>query len=62
MLRGCLAQIITWGLIGAVVLWFFRNPESVAGLISAAVGLVMSGGDAIGRFASALTPTLSNLF
>lgn len=62
MLRGCLAQIITWGLIGAVVLWFFRNPESVAGLISAAVGLVMSGGDALGRFASALTPTISNLF
>ena len=62
MLRGCLAQIITWGLIGAVALWFFRNPESVAGLISAAVGLVMSGGDALGRFASALTPTLSNLF
>lgn len=62
MFRGCLAQIITWGLIGAVVLWFFRNPESVAGLISAAVGLVMSGGDALGRFASALTPTLSNLF
>lgn len=62
MLRGCLAQIITWGLIGAVVLWFFRNPESVAGLISAAVGLVMSGGDALGRFASALTPTINGLF
>ncbi|MBR8745323.1 hypothetical protein [Nocardiopsis sp. MG754419] len=62
MLRGCLAQIITWGLIGALVLWFFTNPESVAGLISAAVGLVTGGADALGRFATALTPTISNLF
>lgn len=62
MFRGCLAQIITWGAIGAVLLWFFRNPESVAGLISAAVGLVISGGDALGRFASALTPTINGLF
>ncbi|MBB5495810.1 hypothetical protein [Nocardiopsis metallicus] len=62
MLRGCLAQIITWGLIGAVVLWFFRAPESVAGLITGAVGLVVSGADALGAFASALTPTLTNLF
>lgn len=62
MLRGCLSQIITWGAIGAVVLWFFRNPESVAGLITSAVGLVISGGDALGRFANALTPTLSGLF
>lgn len=62
MLRGCLAQIITWGAIGAVVLWFFRAPESVAGLITGAVGLVTGGADALGRFATALTPTISNLF
>ena len=62
MLRGCLSQIITWGLILALVLWFFRNPESVAGLINSAFGLVGSGADALGRFATALAPTISGLF
>lgn len=62
MLRGCLAQIITWGLIGAFILWFFRNPESIAGLIGSAVGLVTGGADALGRFATAMTPVLNGLF
>lgn len=62
MMRGCLSQIITYGLIGAVVLWFLRNPESVAGLINSAASLVTSGGDALGRFATALTPTIDGLF
>nr|WP_012954651.1 hypothetical protein [Nocardiopsis sp. 90127]ABD48727.1 pSQ10.4c [Nocardiopsis sp. 90127] len=62
MIRGCLSQLITWGLILAVALWVLRHPESVAALISGAVGLVVSGADAIGGLVNALTPTLNNLF
>ncbi|MFD3685414.1 hypothetical protein ACFWTE_11415 [Nocardiopsis sp. NPDC058631] len=62
MIRGCLSQLIPVFVIGALVMWFFRAPESVAGLITGAVGLVTGGADAIGRFATALTPTLNSLF
>lgn len=49
-------------IILALILWFLRSPESVAGLITAGINLVGSGADSLGRFVSALTPTISNLF
>ncbi|MFJ6022937.1 hypothetical protein ACIQFP_26635 [Nocardiopsis alba] len=61
MIRGCLMQIVTWGIILAVVLWFFRNPESVAGLIVGFADLASGAGDALGRFATALQPLMSGL-
>ncbi|WP_174548162.1 hypothetical protein [Nocardiopsis dassonvillei] len=48
MIRGCLAQIITWGLIGTVVLWVLGNPESVAALVGTGIGLVVTAGESIG--------------
>lgn len=62
MLQGCLARIIPIALILGVILWFLRSPESVAGLITAGITLVGNGADSFGRFVSALTPTISNLF
>lgn len=61
MIRGCLTQIITWGLIGALVLWVLRHPESVAALVGAGIGLVVDGGDAIGALMSALTGEIDGL-
>lgn len=62
MFQGCLARIIPIAVILALVLWFLQAPESVAGLITAAVGLVESGADSFGRFMAALIPTFENLF
>ena len=61
MIRGCLAQIISIAIIAALVLWFFRAPESVAGLIIGFFGLVTGGADALGRFASSLAPLFDSL-
>lgn len=57
MRGGCLGQIITWFVIGSLVLWFIQAPESVAGLFNGFFGLVGDAGSAIGRFASALSFT-----
>lgn len=62
MFQGCLARIIPWAIILAVVLWFLQSPESVAGLIDAGVELIKSGANSFSRFVSALTPTITNLF
>lgn len=61
MIRGCLSQIITIAIVGALVLWFFRSPESVAGLITGFFGLIIDAADALGRFASSLSPLFHNL-
>lgn len=61
MLRGCLAQLLTVFVVGAIILWFFRAPESVAGLIVGFGDLVVGAGDALGRFATALQPLMSGL-
>ncbi|WP_028647279.1 hypothetical protein [Nocardiopsis sp. CNT312] len=61
MFRGCLGQLFVVFIVGSLILWFFRAPESVAALISGFVGLIISGADAVARFISALTPMLSNL-
>lgn len=61
MLQGCLARIIPLAIIGALILWFLRSPESVAALIGAGVDLVVDGADSIGRFITALTPTINGL-
>lgn len=62
MIRGFFARLIPLAFVLILVLWFFRAPESVAGLINSAFGLVGSGADALGRFATALTPTINGLF
>lgn len=62
MFQGCLSRIIPLAIVLALILWFLRSPESVAGLITAGIDLVGSGADSLGRFVSALTPTISNLF
>lgn len=62
MIRGCLAQLISIAIVGALLLWFFRHPESIANLIGSGLGLVASGGDALGRFANALVPAVDGLF
>ena len=62
MIQGCLSRIIPIAIVLALVLWFLRAPESVAGLITAGVNLVGSGADSLGRFVTALTPTVNNLF
>lgn len=57
MRGGCLGQIITWFIIGSIVLWFIQSPESVAGLFNGFFGLAGDAGNAIGRFMSALAFT-----
>ncbi|MFE6305195.1 hypothetical protein [Nocardiopsis sp. NPDC057823] len=59
MFRGCLGQILTVFIVGLLILWFFRAPESVAGLITGFVGMIAGAADAIGRFASSLAPLFS---
>ncbi|WP_047872206.1 hypothetical protein [Nocardiopsis sp. RV163] len=61
MIRGCLAQAFGIFIIGSLILWVFRAPESVAGLFISAVGLLTEGGDAIGRLVSAFTPAIDGL-
>ncbi|WP_306365983.1 hypothetical protein [Nocardiopsis sp. CC223A] len=61
MFRGCLGQLFVIFVIGALVLWFFRAPESVAALIIGFVDLIISGADSLGRFASSLAPLFNNL-
>jgi hypothetical protein len=51
---GCLGQLISVFIIGSLLLWFVQAPESVAGLVNGFGGLIVSAGDAIGRFASSL--------
>lgn len=46
----------------AIILWFLQSPESVAGLITAGLNLIGSGADSIGRFMSALVPSIEGLF
>ena len=62
MFQGCLARLIPVAIILALLLWFLRSPESVAGLITAGVDLIGSGADSFGRFMNALVPTFENLF
>ncbi|KOX11842.1 hypothetical protein [Nocardiopsis sp. NRRL B-16309] len=61
MIRGFFARLIPICVVLIVVLWFFRAPESVAGLIVGAVGLIGEGADAMGRFATSLTPAIDTL-
>ena len=61
MIRGCLMQLITWGLIGAVVLWVLGNPESVAGLFGVGIDLVSSAGNSLGTLVTELTAELNGL-
>ncbi|MCY9787944.1 hypothetical protein KIK06_29110 [Nocardiopsis sp. EMB25] len=61
MIRNFFARLIPLCVLLIFVLWFFRAPESVAGLINGAFGLIGEGADALGRFATAITPTLNNL-
>lgn len=62
MFQGCLAKIIPAAVVLALVLWFLQSPESVANLITAAIGLVESGADSFGRFMNTIVPSLENLF
>lgn len=61
MIRGCLGQLFIVFIVGSLVLWFFRAPESVAGLITGFFGLIVGGADALGRFATSLSPLFTNL-
>ncbi|MDA2810361.1 hypothetical protein O4J56_06890 [Nocardiopsis sp. RSe5-2] len=61
MIRGFFARLIPIVIAAVLLLWLFRAPESVAGVLVAAVGVVTEGADALGRFASALTPALEGL-
>lgn len=61
MIRGFFARLIPIVVVAVLVLWLFRAPESVAGLLVAGVGLVGDGADALGRFATALTPAFDGL-
>lgn len=61
MIRGCLGQLFFFVVVGSLVLWFFRAPESVAGLITGFFGLIVGGADALGRFATSLSPLFTNL-
>lgn len=61
MIRNFFARLIPLCVLLVLVLWFFRAPESVAGLITGAVGVIGEGADALGRFATALTPMLDGL-
>jgi hypothetical protein len=61
MIRNFFARLIPFCVLAVLVLWFFRAPESVAGLLTSAVGLVTTGADALGRFSTALTPAISGL-
>ncbi|WP_017540804.1 hypothetical protein [Nocardiopsis halophila] len=61
MIRGFFARIIPIVFVAVLLLWLFRAPESVAGLLVAAVGLVTEGADALGRFTTAVTPALEGL-
>lgn len=61
-MQGCLARIIPVAIVLALILWFLRYPESVAGLITAGVDLIGSGADSFGRFMAALVPSIEGLF
>ena len=61
MLRGCVARLIPILVIGALLLWFLRSPESVAGLIGSAIGLVTDMADSMGRFVTSMTPVIDGL-
>lgn len=61
MIRGCLGQALTWGLILAVVLWVLKYPESVAGLVGTGLDLVVAGAESLGRLMNALVGEVNGL-
>ncbi|WP_017596416.1 hypothetical protein [Nocardiopsis potens] len=61
MIRGFFARLIPLCIAAVLILWFLRAPESVAGLIIGAVGLITDGADSLGRFTTAITPALDGL-
>ena len=61
MIRGCLTTAITWGLIGAVVLWVLGNPESVAALVGTFLDLVAAAADSLGRLVTSLVAEFDGL-
>jgi len=61
MIRGCLMQLITWGLVGAVVLWVLGNPESVAALVGTFLDLVVAAADSLGRLVTSLVDEFDGL-
>jgi len=61
MIRGFFGRLVPFCIAAILLLWLVRAPESVAGLLVSAVGVLTEGADALGRFTTAVTPALDGL-